>query len=316
MTKLKPMSIGKIDNGFLPSILGFFTWLMIVFAWWPFSFLSLIYVRVLVLSVPLFLILISFWHDDLTQKLSWWALISALFFMASFWLEPGLLAGIVAFPWLVFCSFLLIKALKDWPKGDCKTNTKICQLAAFVYLFIGALWLMADRLDIRPCGFNPVIVLLTVAHFHFAGYVLLRITGWIIPFFPTKAMNLIGLMVVSGVPLVAIGITATHFNFPFWLETIAVVVMVFGGFSVGWFHFILGWRNRGFLYGLCWMIAGLALMCGMVLAMLYGLRNVIIIPFLTIPWMYSVHGTLNAVGFAFPALSGWFFYFEKSKNQR
>jgi hypothetical protein len=124
-------------------------------------------------------------------------------------------------------------------------------------------------------------------------------------------MNGLGITVVSGVPLVAIGITATQFHFPFWMETIAVFIMVFGGFSIGCFHFILGWQNKAFLYGLFWMIAGLALMSGMILAMLYGLRNVVIIPFLSIPWMYSVHGTLNAIGFAFPALFGWVLYFKR-----
>lgn len=34
-------------------------------------------------------------------------------------------------------------------------------------------------------------------------------------------------------------------------------------------------------------------------------RHVYLIPALSIPWMYAVHGTLNAIGFALPAVFGW-----------
>jgi hypothetical protein len=43
----------------------------------------------------------------------------------------------------------------------------------------------------------------------------------------------------------------------------------------------------------------------MILAFLYALRNIILIPFLTIPMMQAIHGTLNALGFGTLMLLGW-----------
>lgn len=304
----------KYKNGLIPILLGFFIWLMIVFKWWPFSFFSLDYVQILILSAPLFLIGLSFKNDNFSQKRIWITLLLSLFVAFSFSLEQGLFAGLINIPWLLFCSFLLFKEIKSRQKDDKQSRKNPVQLAAFIYLLIGALWLMADRLDYQPLGFDPMIVLLTVAHFHFAGYLLLIITSWIVPFFSSKMMNWVTMILVGGVPLVAIGITTSHFGFPSWIETFSVIVMVVGGIAVGILHLILAWRNRKYFFGLFWMIGGIALIGGMSLALLYGLRNVVLIPFLTIPWMYAVHGTLNAIGFALPVVLGWFLYFKKEKK--
>ena len=190
------------NKGLTPILLGFFIWLMIVFKWWPFSFFSIDYVQILILSAPLFLIGLSFKNDNFSQKYIWTTLLLSVFLSFSFSLEQGLLAGLIAMLWLVFCSFLLYNEIKSWQKYDSQSKRNPVRLAAFVYLLIGASWLMADRLDYRPLDFDPTIVLLTVAHFHFAGYLLLIITSWINPFFSSKLMNWISTTVVSGVPLV------------------------------------------------------------------------------------------------------------------
>jgi len=301
-------------NDLAPHILGFFIWLMIVFKWWPFSFFSLNYVQILILSAPLFLIGISLKNGGFSQKCIWSTLLISVSLAFSFSLEQGLLAGLITIPWLVFCFFLLFKEIKTWQKNNKPSGKKPVRLAAFIYLLIGAFWLLADRLDFQPLNFDPTIVLLTAAHFHFAGYLLLMIASWIISFFPAKMMKGVSIALISGVPLVAIGITTSHFGFPAGIETVSVIVMVAGGASTGFLHLILGWRIRKHLFGLFWMIAGIALVGGMALALLYGLRNIVIISFLTIPWMYAVHGTLNAIGFALPAVIGWFLYFKKEKK--
>jgi hypothetical protein len=60
-----------------------------------------------------------------------------------------------------------------------------------------------------------------------------------------------------------------------------------------------GWPR--FLFSL----GGLALAMGMGLALLYGWRYVFPFPFLSIPWMYTVHGSLNSLGFVIPVLLAW-----------
>jgi hypothetical protein len=304
----------SIDKELTPILFGFIIWLIIVLGSWPISFFSLNYVQLLILSAPLFIIPLTFKNDNLSKKYIWTGLLFALLVAFSFWQKQGLFAGLSVLPWLVFSCFLLFKEIIIWRRNYQLSRKEISRLAAFIYLLIGAAWLMADRLDLQPLDFDPTIVLLTVAHFHFAGYILLIITSRILQFFSSKIMNWITVIVVAGVPLVAIGITSSHLDFPYWIETIAVIVMVSGGASVGLLHTFLGWRYKKHLFGWLWTVAGIALMGGMSLALLYGLRNIIAIPFLTIPLMYAVHGTLNAIGFALPAVSGWYLFYKKEKG--
>ena len=299
------------NKGLLPIWLGFLIWLISIFNWWPYSIFSLNHVQILILSAPLLLIPLSLKKENEPQTLIWGNVVIALFIVVSFYFEEGFAAAFLVIPWLLFCIILLFRGFKqaDW-KSPMQMKT-IVKLISFIYLLIGAIWLIADRLDFQPLGFDPTIVLLTVAHFHFAGYMLLIITSWICDKDPSKFINWTSWLVAIGVPMVAIGITATQLGFSQWIETFSVIIMASGGGIIGLKHIIIiGWKGRSKSYGKLWMIGGFALMMGMVLAFLYGIREILYIPFLTIPWMYAVHGTLNAIGFALPVVLGWFLYRE------
>ena len=74
------------------------------------------------------------------------------------------------------------------------------------------------------------------------------------------------------------------------------------------------WSQVNVVFKVLWLLCGLALMGGMLLALGYGWRTVVFIPQLTIPWMYAVHGTLNAIGFALPGILAWWLY-HKYQNE-
>ena len=178
--------------------------------------------------------------------------------------------------------------------------------AGLVFVAVGGGWTALHRLGVRPIGFSPVIVLLTAVHFHFAGLLLpvatglagARTRGWM--------ARAAAWGVIIGVPLTAVGITATQRALPPWIEASAVIVTVVGGWMAALLHLRLAARGgvRPVVRAL-WMVAGLSLAAGMTLALLYGVRVYRPVPLLTIPWMQAVHGSLNALGFGVAAMLGW-----------
>jgi hypothetical protein len=55
-----------------------------------------------------------------------------------------------------------------------------------------------------------------------------------------------------------------------------------------------------------WLIAGVSLAGGMLLAGLHASRLALPpLPWLDLPWMLALHGTLNAIGFSLAAVLAW-----------
>jgi len=292
-------------------LLGLGIWLLFAFRCLPFSPFDLTYVHILILSAPLFLIPLV-WSSRLSGKsisngIRLFALPTAILLAISFLLKPGPIAAMLTLPWLSLCVWLSIDQLIKYMIFAERGMVQLCHLMAFLYLPVGGAWAFADRLAFYPFDFPPTITLLTVAHFHFAGFLLPIMTGWAIQKSkPSSFLNLIAWGVILGIPLVAIGITTTHFHLPIVIEVIAVTVMASGGIGTGFLHLKLGWTHKTRLLGWLWILAGFALIGGMSLAFLYGWRHYFPISAITIPWMHALHGTLNAVGFALPGILGWY----------
>ena len=223
--------------------------------------------------------------------LSTWALLLA------YLQEPGMLAALLALPWMLVSIWLLGNAFQKLLLSTMTLADKV-QFAAYLYFPIGPLAAFSDRLDWAPLDFSPIIILLTAAHFHYAGFLL----PWILA-------NLLGRNTASfwqqggawavllGIPAVAVGITSAQFGVDPWLETFAATLMALGGLGVAVWHAGLAlesgqsWPQRLGRLGLF-----LCLGTGMTLALLYGWRNYFPLPFLSIPWMYALHGTMNTLG--------------------
>ena len=285
-------------------LLGLLIWLIIIAQKFPFQFKELNYVVLLFLAAPLWLVPLSLAIFKQKNALLF-SLSLAILLAISFQFDKGFLAACCAIPWLFFCSLLAITNASKWFEKKNEISDHVI-LAGFLYLPIGGAWAVADRLGFRPLDFDPTIVLLTAVHFHYAGYILPLIAGLVLKHFHFEWKKYIGYGIIVGIPLVAIGITSTKLEWPEWIELATVIIMTFSAASVAMLHITLGFKYSNMLYGILWIIAGIALFNGMVLAFLYGIRTIYPLSFLTIPWMYAVHGTLNAVGFAAPALLGWY----------
>lgn len=223
----------------------------------------------------------------------------ALLFTLAFYFEPGLFASILAAAWLIYTSALFLQALQH------RKVLSIYQIASLLFLVVGAAWSLADRMAFQPMGFDSVIVLLTGAHFHYAGFALVILCELLKNDPSNLFKDWIGLLVLAGIPAVALGITGSHFHWPIWVETIAGLIMVAGGLGLGVLHTQLALSVSKLPVKLLFTLGALALFAAMILAALYALRAYYPLPWLSIPWMYAVHGSLNTFGTTFILFLAW-----------
>jgi uncharacterized membrane protein (Fun14 family) len=235
---------------------------------------------------------------------------AALLLGAALFLPQGLVAAGLSFPWLLLTGAVALLGawLGAWRLRRRGTGDliEVCLAAASIYLFVGGLWAMADRLGLRPLAFDPAIVLLTAVHFHYAGFILPLVTGLAIRRARRGPVALAGVGVIAGVPLVAVGITTTHLALGSLIECWAAWLLAVAATATAALHIRLArqpvWPRA--VRGL-WALSALSLTAGMVLAALYGSRSFLPWYGLDIPWMRALHGTANALGFGLAGLVAW-----------
>lgn len=241
-----------------------------------------------------------------------WALIrvtqlpAAVLLGAAFLMPQGPIAAGLSVAWLATTGLLALVGLGRLIRHRRGPLAEVCIAAGLVYGVVGSGWAFLDRWGVRPLHFEPVIVLLTAIHFHYAGLLLPTLTGLAL----REVDGLVGRVAAVGaiiaVPLVAVGITATQMQMGPWLELAAAWIMASAGLATGWLYLRLARQRRwqGTVRTL-WTLAALSLILGMILAALYGSRFLLAVDWLDIPWMRAVHGTANALGFTLAALVGW-----------
>ena len=264
------------------------------------------YVRAILALAPL-VVCLAFslekqWWSKKTVNLS---IVAAVLFGASVWSKS--FAIWAALPWLGLCFQRALKKLQQWGASRSFEETRVAEVAAFLYLPVGGIWAVFDQCQFQPLGFSQIIVLLTGVHFHYAGFALPRLTGlWLSRAKKKMSFRLAAWGVIVGVPLVAIGITTSQLNMPAWIEVVAVSILAWSAFvvSLGQLHWAVT-AKMSILCRVLFGLGGVALAFGMGLATIYGWRSVYPVGWATIPAMYAIHGTLNSLGFCLPGFIGW-----------
>lgn len=281
----------------LMATIGLLVWLLLVLCFWPNSPLSLDYVRILLVAAPL--LIIPFCVSD-TKLSTGQIMVAGVLFGLGMLLPQSWYATIMVLPWMAFAAYLCwqrLKQVNSW------SLTNIMELAQSLFLFTAACWALADRMTLTPLGFTGDIVLLTAVHFHYAGFTL----TWL----ATNVKTLPDWTrwgIVSGVGLVAIGITSSQIQLPAWIEVLSVTILAIAALRMAWALLFIGEGGSRFFF---WF-AALALSIGMLLALTYGWRYYFPIPALNIPVMYAIHGSLNSLGFALPAI--WAYLLDSSND--
>lgn len=242
--------------------------------------------------------------------LSWVQLPAALLLGWSGLLPAGPLAALAAAPWVGFCGWAAWRGFQRarHEGGRRAAGEGLFFDAALMYLGIGGAWVLADRAGVRPLGFDPAIVTLTAVHFHFAGLWLPMAAAMAASRFPDSRLAWrASVGAVLGVPAVAAGITATQLGWGAAFECAAGVGLALSGTAVAVLHLRLGWDGDGsrLVRGL-FLVAGLSLFYGMLLAGMYAAREYWRPwPWLDLPWMRALHGTVNAFGFGLGGALAW-----------
>lgn len=233
---------------------------------------------------------------------------AALLLILAFVQPAGMKALACAAPWIICTGLVATTGLLRILRRGITPLSLLCRDVGLVFLAVGGGWLTCDRIGFRPLGFSPDIVLLTAIHFHFAGLILPIITGRVVAeFSDVRFAALVGYGVLSGVPLVAVGITASQLGTGHGIELFSTAWLAMATMAVASMHLILAAQRRWPMWVRAfWAIAACALFFSMSLAVLYATRPYVMpIVWLDIPWMRALHGTANVFGFALPAVIAW-----------
>lgn len=273
--------------------------------------------------VPLMLDLVADEADGLLERRLLTAatrlqLPAALLLVFAYAGGPEVRMALRAVPWACVLLLLAAVGVRRIVRRGRRPLAFLCRDVGLIYAAVGAAWLMADRFGLRPLGFDEAIVLLTAVHFHFAGLVVPVLGGLaMVRFSTSRIAGLTGLAVILGVPAVAVGISASQLGLNPRVEVVAVLLMVSGGIGLAWLHLRLALRPGETAVGRClWGIAAVSLGAGMLLAALYGVRHFFHPwPWLHLPWMRAVHGSLNALGFGLCGVVGWWLAQSRARTE-
>lgn len=250
-------------------------------------------------AVPLALGLVDPRSDPRSRRGRWalarWGhLPCAITLLVALVVEPGTAAGLWSLPWLAFCGFVtLLGVLRFCERGGGPVHS-IAVDAGLVFLVVGGIWTTASRFGSMLLGFAEPWVLLTGVHFHFAGLVLPIVTGLLARAAPGTLGSLASFGVITGVPLVATGITvgarglhAVEWLCALWMMAAALLTA------------ILLVRQKG---PVALWVGGTCLFAAMLLVGVHATGVWVGGSWIGIPAMVLSHGILNAFGFAVPAL--------------
>lgn len=219
---------------------------------------------------------------------------------------PGREAAVFAGCWFFWCCFMAWGSWQNLRKSNSFQLGNLCVAVSGIFPTIGAAWLVAHRAGWTPLDFDPLIVLLTAAHFHHAGFTLPLMAGLNAKARPGRLIQWSCVAILVGVPLVAAGITCTHFGALPFVEPFGVAILVLGALGVAVSQIQRGLERdcRGITRVGFW-VSGVSLFAAMLLALSFGLRFVFPQFALTMPQMWAIHGTLNAFGFGLCGILAW-----------
>jgi YndJ-like protein len=309
----------KLSLSHASAILGAFAWIVLLAAPLPIdrsleSIVRLLLLAVLVIT-PLALPLAAPPAPARYARLAHRAATIAQPFAAAlvvlaFYQAAGPAVALPAAAWLMPTGLAALTGLLRLLARRNARADELCIDAGLIYLPVGAVWLLFNRMNLNSLGFGETIVLLTAVHFHYAGFAApilagllgrqlagARPTAW--PLF-----RLVAAGVIAGIALVAAGITLARYTplvevaaallFAASMLGLAVLTLRIGPRST------IGWSARTLL-----ALSAASLFVTMLLAASYALGQFLGTPIVGLPRMVQIHGWLNAIGFALCGLLAW-----------
>ncbi|TDQ36778.1 YndJ family protein [Aureibacillus halotolerans] len=227
-------------------------------------------------------------------------IVFAAFGVLSLVLPKGMLAGIAAVIWLVFCLLCALAGLGRLAARGFVHLEEFTLDAALIYLAAGGGWLVQSRGDLSYLLPYPgIIVDLTAIHFHYAAFLLPVIVG----LFGRWLRSLYGEMpllypymvygVLAGMVLVAIGLDQGPPVEAILVVVYAVILLLLSVWLIG----LSIKRMRG-MAAFSAFFASMIMIFTISLAIVYSVGRAAGHSIVWIPEMIQWHGMLNAFGFA------------------
>ena len=237
-----------------------------------------------------------------------WLLIPGMIGAAGSLLVPGgLLAGALAAVWLLPTVTLAVwaarEALDQWQSARLDAAEGALALG-WATLPGGAVWLVLARSGIDT-GYASLVALLTAAHFHYAGTLVLIWAGLLGRTLPARWHRLhAGLAAGLAVGFWGVALSRGPTGGSL-VEALGVATLTTAAIGVGVLGVIRAGTFEDRTAGLMVAVSGGALALAMVLAgwFQFGARLGIDPP--DIAWMTARHGWLNAFGFGLWGALGW-----------
>jgi hypothetical protein len=233
--------------------------------------------------------------------------VAAILTVASFFFEKGWLSASLSAAWFLFSAVVALFGLTRLIARRIYPLEEFSIDAGLLYLPVAGLWLVVYRFGVQPFDYGETIILLTVVHFHFAGFAAPIIAGLAgrkltaLSRLPRRVFVVVVLAIVAAMPLIAAGIT-----FSPWLGLIGTLLLTCGllllaVLTIGRVLPVIDSFSARVLLS----TGALSSCAAMVLACLYAYSIVAHVVILRIPTMAMTHGLLNAFGFATSSLLAW-----------
>ena len=232
--------------------------------------------------------------------------VAALITLTSFFFEKGVLSAALSSAWFILNALIALFALARLKSRRIHPLEELSIDAGLLYLPVAGLWLVIYRLGVQPFGYGEMIILLTVVHFHFAGFatpIIAGMSGRVLTGtnYPRRVFATVVLAIVAAMPLVAAGITFSPWMGFAGALLLTIGVMLLAVLTVGWVRQSI----TSALWRTLLLIGALASCAAMVLACLYAYSVATKTLIITIPGMALTHGLLNAFGFVTCSLIAW-----------
>ncbi|MFL5242011.1 MAG: YndJ family transporter [Gemmataceae bacterium] len=227
----------------------------------------------------------------------------AAWLIGAFVVPSGWLAAVLTVPWLLVTLISAFLGVQLLVSERLKSPSALSMAAGMIYLAIGGGWTLLARFGARPLEFSDIIVLLTGVHFHYAGFALPVLTGLAGQALRDRISRLAIFGVVSGVPLVAMGITVGRWAPLF--EAFAALWMMSASFLVVILQGRLAVRTYSTSRQCLFLLSALSLLAGMILAGVYSVKSYYGQPWLEVDTMIVWHGSINSFGFTLLGLLAW-----------
>jgi len=233
--------------------------------------------------------------------------LAAVIAITSFFFGKGIASAALAAVWFVFTGIVALLGVTRLRSRGLHPLPETSIDAGLLYLPVGGAWLIVYRLGVQPFDYGETIILLTVVHFHFAGFaapIVAGMAGRVLARSKVgtgKTFPVIVVALVAAMPLVAAGIT-----FSPWLGLAGTLLLSIGLVLLAVLTIarvlpaIVSLSARVLL-----LVGALSSCVAMVLASLYSYSLVAHVLILRITTMALTHGLLNAFGFTTCSLLAW-----------